>query len=192
MLNLYHTPFTSQCDHLWIVLLEESIPLELDPEAAHGSTGTLTQHPFQRGPILIDDDFIVVESPDTLNYLKAPGQAPVSIALHRLSRVRAMDMVPLRKLVDIVMPRFRHQLSCYDGSTPQQTSAKQQALTILSFFEELLHAWPSFGEVRMILAEVVLGTMDCLIPPLLNRELPSFGLNPNLLTSVRTCLWQSV
>jgi glutathione S-transferase len=141
-----------------MVLLEESLPLDLNPEAAHGSTGTVTQHPFQRGPILIDDDFIVVESPDILNSLKAkPNQAPVSIAPHRLSRVRAMDMVPLRKLVDIVMPRLRHQLSCHDGSTPQQTSAKQQALTLLRFFEELLQAWPAFGRVPMILAEVVLG-----------------------------------
>jgi len=158
MLNLYHTPFTPESDSLWIVLLEESLPWELDLEAAPGSTGAATQHPFPQGPILIDDDFIVVESPDILNSLKAkPNQAPVSLAPQRLPRIRAMDMVPLRELVNVVIPRFRQQLGCYDrSSTPQQTSAKQQALTLLSFFEELLQAWPSFGEVGTILAEVVL------------------------------------
>lgn len=49
---------------------------------------------------------------------------------------------------------------------------------------------PSFGEVRLILAEAVL-EMDCLIPPLLNQDLPTLRLNPNLLTSGRTQLWQS-
>lgn len=189
MLNLYHTPFTPKCCHLWIVLLEESLPVDLNPEAAYRPTDAATQHPFEPGSILIDDDFVVVESPEILNYLKVPDQA-LSLPLQRLPIVRAMDMVPLRKLVEIV-PWFHQQLNCHDRSTPQQVSANQQAIAILSFFEELLQAWPSFGEVRLILAEAVLETMDCLIPPLLNQDLPSLRLNPNLLTSARTQLWQS-
>lgn len=192
MLNLYHTSFTPDSDRLWLVLLEASFPLDLAPESADGAPRTASQHPFQHGPILIDDDFLVVESPDLLNYLKAPGQDPVSMAPQQLPRVRAMDMVPLRELVNVVVPRFCQQLSCRDSSTFQQTSAKQQVFTILSFFEELLQACPSFGRVPMILAEVVLGTMDCLSPPLLNQELPPLRLNSALLTSVRTRLWQSV
>ena len=82
MLKLYHTPISANSRRVWIALLEKEIPFELVPLKLDGDQFQpefLAINPFHHIPVLVDDDFRLIESLAILDYLEAKYPSPAML-----------------------------------------------------------------------------------------------------------------
>lgn len=164
MLTLYYTPFSAYSRPVWIVLLEKKIHFELVSLKLDGDQFQpefLAINAFNHVPVLVDNGFRVVESLAILDYLEAkyPTPALLPTDAKALATVRMVEMVAMNELMPVMITLIRQH------NNPQQLEqAKQQAATVLTFFEDLLGIRPYFGGEYLTLAEVVAGTMIPWLP----------------------------
>jgi glutathione S-transferase len=174
MLKLYHSPMSPNSRRVWIALLEKDIPFELVPLNMDGDQYQpefLALNPFHRVPVLVDDGFRVVESLAILNYLEAkyPTPALMPTDAKAVANVRMVEMVTANELMPAILPMSYQMLGMAEQDPQKLEQGKQQAVTVLSFFESLLSDRPYFAGEQLTLAEVVAGTV---VP-----HLPSLGIS---------------
>jgi glutathione S-transferase len=178
MLKLYHQPISVNSRRPWIALLEkgvdfESIEMKLDGDQFQPEF--LALNPFHHIPVLVDDDFRVVESLAILDYIEAKYPTPALLPkeAQALATVRMVEMLTINELLPAMNPLFRQMVGLADD-VQQVELAKQKTVTVLAFFAELLGDRAYFGSDELTLADIVAGSS---IP-----WLPSMGvvLDPKL------------
>jgi glutathione S-transferase len=131
----------------------------------------LALNPFHRVPVLVDEGFRVVESLAILDYLEAkyPTPALMPTDAKAVANVRMVEMVTANELMPAILPMSYQMLGMAEQDPQKLEQGKQQAVTVLSFFESLLSDRPYFAGEQLTLAEVVAGTV---VP-----HLPSLGIS---------------
>ncbi|HLO48882.1 MAG TPA: glutathione S-transferase family protein [Kamptonema sp.] len=181
MLKLYHQPISFNSRRVWITLLEKGIEFELVEVKLDGDQFKpefLAINPFHHIPVLVDDDFNVVESLAILDYIDAKYPTPTMLPKDAKEKaiVRMVQMVTVNELGPAVMV-LAPKLLGLSGGDPEKTEvALQKISTVLKFFENLLGDRPFFGSESLTLAEVVAGT----VIPWLQKGAVSFSDYPKL------------
>jgi glutathione S-transferase len=174
MLKLYHLPPSANSRRVWITLLEKEISFEqilLKLDGDQYQPEFVEINPFHHIPVLVDDGFRVVESLAILDYLEAKYPKPTLMPSEakEIATVRMVQMVTLNELWS-PMIRLTSEVMGFIKNDPQKLEkARQQILTVLKFFENLLSDLPYFGSTHLTLADITAGTM---VP-----QLPSLGLS---------------
>jgi glutathione S-transferase len=174
MLKLYHLPISFNSRRVWVALLEKGLDFELIPLRLDGDQFApefLALNPFHRIPVLVDDDFTVIESLAILDYLEAKYPIPALLPddPRSLAKVKMVEMVTLTELVPRVMLFSQATLWKADIKPQQLSEAKDKTATVLQFFESLLGDNRFFAGETFTRAEIVAGT---LVP-----ALPFFGVD---------------
>lgn len=167
MLKFYHNSLSPNSRRVWVALLEKNIPFEvvqLNLDGDQFQPEFLAINPFHHIPVLVDDDFKVVESLAILDYLEAKYPTPAMLPIDAtLATVRIVEMVTIN-VVPAITPLLRQMMGFRGGDPQQLEQSKQKAGTVLTFFENLLGEHPYFGDDRITLAEVVAGTTVPMLP----------------------------
>lgn len=176
MLKFYHIPISANSRRVWIALLEKGIPFEdilLNLNGDQFEPEFLKLNPFHHVPVLVDDDFVVIESLAILDYLEATYPTP-SLLPHEpkaLAVARMVEMVTVNELLPATI-RLTSEAMGITKEPQKAEQAKQKALSVLNFFEGLLADRPYFGSDRLTLADIVAGTM---VPGLSDFGVPLNG-----------------
>ncbi len=170
MLKLYHNPISANSRRVWIALLEKEIPFEQIVVKLDGDQLTpefLEISPFHHIPVLVDDDFALVESLAILDYLEAKYSQPTLLPTETkaLATVRMVEMVTVNELSP-TLTRLTSEMMGFTKEPEKLEQAKQKAQTVLNFFEGLLGERPYFSSDRLTRADIVAGTMIPWLPSL--------------------------
>lgn len=176
MLTLYHLPLSANSRRVWIALLEKEIPFEqifLKLDGDQFKSEFLEINPFHHIPALVDDGFKVVESIAILDYLEAKYPTPSLMPsdAKAIAITRMVQMVTLNELWSPMIRLTGEALGVITNEPQKLEKARQQVLTVLTFFENLLNDSPYFGSDRLTLGDITAGTM---LP-----QLPSLGVPLN-------------
>ncbi len=170
MLKLYHNPISGNSRRVWIALLEKEISFEqviVKLDGDQFSPEFLQINPFHHIPVLVDDDFIVVESLAILDYLEAKYSKPTLLPTEAkaLATIRMVEMVTVNELSP-VLTRLTSEMMGFTKEPQKLARAKQKAETVLNFFESLLGERPYFSSNCLTRADIVAGTMVPWLPRL--------------------------
>ncbi|MBE9168051.1 glutathione S-transferase family protein [Pleurocapsales cyanobacterium LEGE 06147] len=168
MLTLYYARPSLYSRPVWLALLEKKLSFELIPLKLDGDQLTSkfrSLNPFGRIPVLVDNNFRIFESSAILDYLevKYPMPALLPTKAEILTKVRMVQMIATNELLPAVAGLLIH-----DQNPPELEYARQRAINVLAFFEQILENHPYFGGEQLTLAEIVSGTI---IP-----DLPKLGI----------------
>jgi glutathione S-transferase len=172
MLKLYHQPLSANSRRVWIALLEKQLEFELVELKLDGDQlqpEFLALNPFHHIPVLLDDDFTVVESLAILDYLEAKYPTPAMLPKDpkALAKVRMVEMVTVNELMPGMTPLINQMMGFAGGNDSQKLEAANQKIaTILKFFENLLGHYPYFGGEQLALADIVAGCAVPILPML--------------------------
>ncbi|MBW4559842.1 MAG: glutathione S-transferase family protein [Mojavia pulchra JT2-VF2] len=163
MLKLYHHLISANSRRVWIALLEKELEFELIEMKLDGDQFKpefLAINPFHHIPVLVDDDFSVVESLAILDYLEAKYPKPnlLPTAEKAIATVRMVEMVTINELMPAINPLFRQMIGLSDNDPQQIEQAKQKSATVLAFFEKLIGDRPYFGSEQLTYADIVAGS----------------------------------
>lgn len=168
MLKLYHQPISFNSRRPWIALLEKGLDFELIEMQLNGDQFQpefMALNPFHHVPVLVDDDFGVVESLAILDYLEAkyPNPSLLPTEEKALAIVRMVEMVTVNELLPAINPLLRQMIGL-DSEPEKIEEAKQKATIVLNFFEQLLGDRPYFGSEQLTLADIVAGSSILFLP----------------------------
>ncbi|BAY61612.1 glutathione S-transferase domain-containing protein [Calothrix brevissima NIES-22] len=168
MLKLYHQPISFNSRRPWIALLEKGLDFELIEMQLNGDQFQpefVALNPFHHIPVLIDDDFRVVESLAILDYLEAKYPHPSLLPKEEkaLAIVRMVEMVTVNELLPAINPLLRQMIGL-DSEPEKIEEAKQKATIVLNFFEQLLGDRSYFGSEQLTLADIVAGSSILFLP----------------------------
>ncbi|MBD2355509.1 glutathione S-transferase family protein [Tolypothrix sp. FACHB-123] len=168
MLKLYHQPISFNSRRPWIALLEKGLDFELIEMQLDGDQFQpefVALNPFHHIPVLVDDDFRVVESLAILDYLEAKYPTPALLPKEEkaLAIVRMVEMVTVNELLPAINPLLRQMIGL-DSEPEKIEEAKQKATIVLNFFEQLLGDRPYFGSEQLTLADIVAGSSILFLP----------------------------
>lgn len=174
MLKLYHIPLSANSRRVWITLLEkglsfEEIVLKLDGDQYQPEF--LNLNPFHHIPVLVDDDFRVVESLAILDYLEAKYPTPslMPTDAKAIATVRMVELVTINELLPPTIRLTSQALGVLENEPQKLEKAHQQVLSVLNFFESLLGDSAYFGSEFLTLGDIAAGTV---VP-----QLPSMGVS---------------
>ena len=181
MLKLYHTSISPNSRRVWITLLEKGLEFELVEMNLGGEQFQpefLAINPFHHIPVLIDDDFKIVESLAILDYLEAKYPTPTMLpkTAKDLAIIRMVQLVIGNELSPNSMQLIPQMLGFPSEDREKIEMAVQKVYIVLKFLENLLDDRPFFGSETITLAEVVAGT----IVPWLPKAGISFSEYPKL------------
>ncbi|MCU0535735.1 MAG: glutathione S-transferase family protein [Hydrococcus sp. Prado102] len=171
MLTLYYNRFSLYSRPVWLALLEKNLSFDLVSLQLNGDqfeAEFLAINPFSRIPVLIDDDLQIVESSAILDYLEAkyPTPALLPTQAKELAKVRMVQAITINELLPAAVGLIIHL------KNPLELEyARQRAINVLNFFEDLLQELPYFAG-QFTIAEIVAGT---LVP-----DLPKLGISLEL------------
>ena len=172
MLKLYYTRLSVNARRVWVSLLEKNLEFEPILMKLNGDQfqPEFTKiNPFHHIPVLVDDDFTVIESLAILDYLEAkypnpsflPSQDAKSIA-----KMRAIEFITVNELPPASIVIMREMLELPVDSKKLEM-AKKQIGTVLQYFEDnLVENSPYFFGENLTLADIVAGTAVPSIPRL--------------------------
>ena len=171
MLTLYHTPLSINSRRVWVALLEKGLAfntVEVDLAGDQFKPEFLALNPFHHIPVLVDDDFTVIESFAILDYLEAQYPTPSLLpsAPRAVATTRMVEMVTLNELVPAISPLTRQMMGFGEVSSEAVDQAKQKADVVLKFYLDQLGPGPFFGGDQISLADVVAGTFAPWFGPL--------------------------
>jgi glutathione S-transferase len=163
MLTFYHTPLSINSRRVWVALLEKDLPFEAHVMALSGDQFRpefLSLNPFHHIPVLVDDDFPVIESLAILDYLEAKYPTPSLLATtpEAIAKLRMVEMVTVNELVPAINPLVKQMMGF--GQDPEDVieQAKQKADGVLKFYADKLGDGPFFCGDQLTLADIVAGT----------------------------------
>ncbi|MBD1923787.1 glutathione S-transferase family protein [Microcoleus sp. FACHB-831] len=163
MLKLYHTPISANSRRVWIALLEKEIEFELVEMKLDGDQFQpefMDISPFNHIPVLVDDDFSVVESLAILDYLEAKYPTPAMLPNNAkdIATVRMVQMVSVNELLPAMNPLIQQMMGFGELDSQKQEQSKQKVATALNFLENLIGDRSFFGANNLTLADIVAGT----------------------------------
>ena len=169
MLKLYHDPISPNSRRVWITLLEKGLEFDLIEVKLDGEQFKpefLAISPFHHIPVLIDEDFSMVESLAILDYLEAkyPHLAMLPNNPQDLAIVKMVELATVNELLPATSPLFPIMLGLGEGELEKIAQAREKVATVLKFFESLLDDRPFFGSESITLAEPVAGTVIPWLP----------------------------
>ena len=169
MLTLYYARPSIYSRPVWLALLEKKLPFELVHLKMDGDqfSSEFSQiSPFNRIPVLVDDNLPIIESVAILDYLEAKYPSP-SFLPHEaetLVKVRMVQMIGVNELFPAVGGILIHH------KNPSELEyAQQRVIRVLTLLENWLGDNPYFAGEQLTLAEIVTGT---LLP-----DLPRFDIS---------------
>lgn len=172
MLKLYHTPISANSRRVWIALLEKKIEFELVEMKLDGDQFQpefIAISPFNHIPVLVDDDFSVVESLAILDYLEANYPTPAMLPTNAkdIATVRMVQMVTVNELLPAMNPLIQQMMGFCELDSQKQEEFKQKVAMALNFLENLIGVDAErlvarhrsyFGANNLTLADIVAGT----------------------------------
>jgi glutathione S-transferase len=169
MIKLYYTPLSIYSRPVWITLIEKGLEFELVSMKLDGDQikpDFLAISPFNHVPVLVDNNFTVIESLAILDYLEAQYPTPVLLPKHpkALAVMRMVQMVTMNELLPSMILLIRES-----KDVQKLTSANAQVCKVLDFFENLLCDSLFFAGEQLTLADIVAGSI---IPWLPNSGIP--------------------
>jgi len=175
MLKLYHNHLSMNSRRVWIALLEKKLEFNLVDIKLDGDQlqpEFLAMNPFHHIPVLVNDDFNVIESLAILDYLEAKHPSPSLLPTNAqdLAIVRMVEMTTVNELVPAMNPLIYRMMGFPGGEDEQKIEqAKHKISTALEFLEKLLGDRPYFGSHELTLADIVAG---CAVPLLSMMDFP--------------------
>lgn len=174
MLTFYHIPLSANSRRVWITILEkglsfEEVVLKLDGDQYQPEF--LELNPFHHIPILVDDDFRIVESLAILDYLEAKYPIPslMPTDAKAIATVRMVELVTINELLPPTIRLTSQALGVLENEPQKLEKAHQKVLSVLTFFESLLGDSSYFGSEFLTLGDIAAGTV---VP-----QLPSMGVS---------------
>jgi glutathione S-transferase len=168
MLKFYYNPISINARRVWVALLEKQIPFEpilvnLDDDQFHDNFTSI--NPLQRIPVIVDNEFRVVESLAILDYLEAKYPTPSLIPSEpeAIAIVRMIETITVVELQPATIPLTRPLVGLEVEPWKLET-AQQRVAIVLQLFEELLNEQTYFVKEKFTLAEVVAGTLVPSLP----------------------------
>jgi len=163
-MKLYHTPISPNSRRVWIALIEKNLDfevVEIHLDGDHLDPEFVAINPFHRIPVLVDDDFTVVESLAILDYLetKYPEPAMLPKEPKDLAVVRMVELVTVNELLPQIYPLSSEKMGRGTPQPQEIEKAKEKVDTVLKFFEGLLDDRPFFASNTVTFAECVAGTV---------------------------------
>ncbi|MDX2230729.1 MAG: glutathione S-transferase family protein [Leptolyngbyaceae cyanobacterium bins.349] len=176
MLKLYYARPSLFARPVWLALLEKQLPFELIPVNLNGEQfepDFLRLNPFAHIPVLVDDDFRVIESLAILDYLEAKYPQPALLPTEpaALARVRMVQLVALNELLPEIAKLIMHP-----QTDTEHEYAQVRALNTLNFLADTLGDRAYFANDQVTLAEIVAGTLIPALPDLGMSLTPYPGL----------------
>lgn len=170
MLKLYHNPISGNSRRVWIALLEKEIPFEeivVKLDGDQFAPEFVKLNPFHHIPVLVDDDFILIESLAILDYLETKYSQPPLLPTDAkaLAILRMVEMITVNELSP-VLTRLSSEMMGFTKEPEKLEQAKQKAQTVLKFFEGLLGKHLYFSSNCLTRADIVAGTMIPWLPSL--------------------------
>jgi glutathione S-transferase len=164
ILTFYCTHSSFYSRPVWLVLLEKKLTFNLVPLKLNGDqfeAEFVTINPFSRIPVLIDNDFRIVESSAILDYLEAKYPVPALLPTEAktLAKIRMVQAMTMNELLPAVAELIIHR-----HNTLELEYAKQRAINVLTFFEDLLGDGLYFAGEQLTFAEIVAGTLVPVLP----------------------------
>jgi glutathione S-transferase len=168
MLKLYHQPLSQNSRRVWISLLEKELEFELVEMQIDGDQMQpefLALNPFHHIPVLVDDDFKIIESLAILDYLEAKHPTMLPTDAKDLAIVRMVQMLTVNELAPAMNPLINRMMGFGLVNNSQKIEeANQKITTVLKFFENLLGDKEYFGGEKLSLADIVAGCAATLLP----------------------------
>ncbi|MFB8794361.1 MAG: glutathione S-transferase family protein [Microcoleus sp.] len=163
-MKLYHTPISFNSRRVWIALIEKNLDFELVEihlDGDHLEPEFVAMNPFHRIPVLVDDDFTVVESLAILDYLEAKYPEPAMLPKDAkdLAVVKMVELVTVNELAPTLYPLISEVMGWGIPEPQAIAKAKEKVDTVLAFFEGLLDDRPFFASNTLTLADCVAGTV---------------------------------
>lgn len=168
MLQFYYTPISVNARRVWVALLEKQLefePILVDLDSEQFEPAFTAINPFQRVPVLLDDELRIVESLAILDYLEAkyPHSSLMPKSPEAIAIVRMVMMIAVNELQPATLPLTRPLVGL--ETDPQTLAAARERIPIiLQFYEQLLARKSFFAEDRLTLAEIVAGTLVPALP----------------------------
>ncbi|HLP92140.1 MAG TPA: glutathione S-transferase family protein [Nostocaceae cyanobacterium] len=171
MLKLYHNPVSANSRRVWIALLEKNLKFELIEMQLDGDQYQpefLKHNPFHHIPVLDDDGFVVIESLAILDYLEAKYPFPALVPTEdpqALAVVKMVELVTVNELLPATIPLMSKMMGFPNSDNREKLEqAKEKALTVLDFFEDVLGNNLYFGSQELTLADIVAGCTIIWLP----------------------------
>ena len=163
-MKLYHTPISLNSRRVWVALIEKNLDFELVEihlDGDHLEPEFVAMNPFHRVPVLVDDDFTVVESLAILDYLEAKYPEPAMLPKNAkdLAVVRMVELVTVNELGPALYPLSSERMGWGIPEAQVIEKAKEKVDSVLAFFEGLLDDRPFFASNHVTYAECVAGTV---------------------------------
>ncbi|GAB1543867.1 glutathione S-transferase family protein [Scytonema sp. NUACC21] len=180
MLKFFYNPISVNARRVWIALIEKQIlfePVLVNLDGDQFNQEFTAINPLQRIPVIVDNGFRVVESLAILDYLEAkyPNPSLMPTEPEDIAIVRMVNMVAINEL-QLATITLSRPLVGLETSQEKLEMARERAIAVLQFYESLLVGKSYFVEDKIMLCEVVVGT---LVP-----SIPLYGLSlepyPNL------------
>ncbi|MGF1486753.1 MAG: glutathione S-transferase family protein [Prochloraceae cyanobacterium] len=172
MLKFYYTPISVNARRVWVSLLEKNLEFEPILMKLNGDQfqPEFTKiNPFHHIPVLVDDDFTVVESLAILDYLEAKYPEPSFLSApdpKSIAKMRAIEFITVNELPPASIVIMREMLELPVASEKLE-KAKKQIGTALQYFEDnLVENSAYFCDEKLTLADIVAGTAVPAIPHL--------------------------
>lgn len=157
MLKFYYQPLSPISRRVWLLLLEKQIPHEsivvnlgarqqFEPEF-------LIINAFHHVPVIVDDDFRVIESLAILDYLELryPAPALIPTELQAITKMRMVQMVTVNELMPISIAVINAE------QQPLSDTVQQHLATAWQFLDNELQDKKYFGGDHLLLSDIVAG-----------------------------------
>ena len=169
MLKLYYARPSVYARPVWLALLEKRLTFELVHLKMDGDqfSSEFSQiSPFNRIPVLVDNNLRIIESVAILDYLEAKYPSPSFLPndAETLAKVRMVQMVGISELFPAT-----GGLLIYQNNPSELEYAQQRVIRVLNLLENLLEDNLYFAGEQLTLAEIVTGTIV--------TELPRFDIS---------------
>jgi glutathione S-transferase len=176
MIKFYYNPRSPMARRVWRTLLEKEIafePILMKLDGDQLQPDYLELNPFHHIPVIVDDNFRVLESLAILDYLetKYPQPRLLPKSAEALATVRMVQMVSTNELLPKMV-----SLIFETEDSPKFIQAKQHIDTVFKFLMTILGNNSFFGGEQLTLADIVVGTDISLFTKLGMN----FGNYPNL------------
>jgi glutathione S-transferase len=160
MIKLYQTAVSFNSRRVSMTLLEKGLDFAIEEVQLDGrqfQPDFLAMNPFHHVPVLVDEDFTVIESLAILDYLEAryPQPAMLPADPRDLAKVRMVEMVVVNELAPALIPLYPKMLGIGEGDPQAVADALLKINTSLQFLAGLLDMRPFFGSDKITLAETV-------------------------------------
>ncbi|MER3495025.1 MAG: glutathione S-transferase family protein [Mastigocladus sp. ERB_26_2] len=166
MLKFYYNPRSPMARRVWRTLLEKEIdfePILMKLDGDQLQPEYLELNPFHHIPVIVDDNFRVLESLAILDYLEAKYPQPALLPKEpeALATVKMVQMVSTNELLPKMIT-----LMFENEDSPKFIQTKQHLNTVLKFLMITLGNNSFFGGEQLTLADIVVGTDISLLPKL--------------------------